>query len=263
MDSNVESLPSELAPAVTGAGANVGSERLAPTNPQNAAGVNDTTPTVPAAPRSAAEQAKAANETSATRPNQGTALPNQSATTSNLQGGTPQGQAGGTGGQGTDAKPKGNPSGTSLVPSDSKTNNLTPPTAPAESRPAELPPELPPAANPPPGEVRRQSLRPSYTTRTPPPEFRNVLLGFVQSRTAGQREEGVRVIITDPSDPTRGKATVTDAFGRFAIKLTDGDWTVNVTMPSGRIYAVSQVRVIDGQITDTEGQRVPRLEITR
>ncbi len=149
------------------------------------------------------------------------------------------------------------------MPTSLKPNEIAVPTAPAESRPAELPPELPPAANPPTGEVRRQSLRPPYTTRTTPPEYRNVLLGFVQSSASGQREEGVRLIVTDPSDPTHVKATVTDAFGKFAIKLTDGEWTVNVTMPSGRVYAVSQIRVSDGQITDTQGRRVPRLEITR
>ena len=56
---------------------------------------------------------------------------------------------------------------------------------------------------------------------------------------------------------------MTNAFGRFAVRLADGDWAVNVTMPSGRVYEVSQIRVSDGQITDSQGRRVPSLEITR
>ena len=59
------------------------------------------------------------------------------------------------------------------------------------------------------------------------------------------------------------KTSTTDAFGRFAIRLADGDWTVNVTMPSGRVYEVSQIRVGGGQIIDSQGRRVPSLEITR
>jgi len=56
---------------------------------------------------------------------------------------------------------------------------------------------------------------------------------------------------------------LSDAFGRFAVRLDDGDWTVNVTMPSGRIYPVSRIRVSNGQITDSQGNRIPSLEITR
>jgi hypothetical protein len=263
MNSDVEPVPSEPAPAATGAGANLGSGGVAPGNPQNAAVPTDTTPTVPAVTRDAAEQAKRPNETAATKSNQGPASPNQSGASSSLQGGTPRGQAGGTGGQTPDATAKGSQPGTSQAPAATQPSAITPPTAPDYSRPAVLPP--PPAeTNEPPGEVRRQSLRPPLPAGTIPPEFRNVLLGFVHSSASGQREEGVRVSITDPSDPMRvRKATMTDAFGKFAIRLTDGDWTVNVTMPSGRVYPVSQVRVSDGQITDTQGRRVPSLEITR
>ncbi len=56
---------------------------------------------------------------------------------------------------------------------------------------------------------------------------------------------------------------MTDAFGRFSVRLSEGDWTVNVTMPSGRVYAVSDIRLSNGQITDSLGRRVPSLEITR
>ncbi len=124
-------------------------------------------------------------------------------------------------------------------------------------------PEVPPLNNTQQGEVRRDSLRPPFSARTIRPEFRNILFGIVQSSASGLREEGVRVSVIDPYDQERGKDTMTDAFGKFAIRLTDGDWTVNVTMPSGRVYPVSQIRVNNGQITDTEGRRVPSLEITR
>ena len=55
----------------------------------------------------------------------------------------------------------------------------------------------------------------------------------------------------------------TDAVGRFAVKVPDGDWTVKVTMPSGRVYAVSQITVSNGAITDDSGRDIPSLVITR
>ena len=42
------------------------------------------------------------------------------------------------------------------------------------------------------------------------------------------------------------------AFGRFAVKVPDGDWVVKVTMPSGRVYPVSEITVSNGMITDTD-----------
>ncbi len=57
---------------------------------------------------------------------------------------------------------------------------------------------------------------------------------------------------------------MSDAYGRFAIKLSEGDWTVNVTMPSGRVFPVSQITVSGGKIYDQrEGLEVPSLIITR
>ena len=43
------------------------------------------------------------------------------------------------------------------------------------------------------------------------------------------------------------KTWTTDAFGRFAIRLANGDWSVNVSMPSGRVYEVSQIRSPGGR----------------
>ena len=56
---------------------------------------------------------------------------------------------------------------------------------------------------------------------------------------------------------------LSDAFGRFAVKVPDGDWVVNVTMPSGRVYPVSEITVSNGLITDTIGRDIPSLVITR
>jgi hypothetical protein len=47
------------------------------------------------------------------------------------------------------------------------------------------------------------------------------------------------------------------------LKLPDGDWTVKVAMPSGRVYAVSQITISGGQITDDVGRDIPSLIITR
>ena len=56
---------------------------------------------------------------------------------------------------------------------------------------------------------------------------------------------------------------MTNAFGGFAIRLTDGEWTVNVTMPSGRVYPVRNVTVSDGRVMDNqEGREVHNLIIS-
>src|SRR5207237_958564 len=105
--------------------------------------------------------------------------------------------------------------------------------------------------------------RPSYSPRTLQLDRRNVLFGQVQSSDVGDPEQDVRVTVTSRSDPTFSRVALTNAFGWFALRLADGEWTVNVTMPSGRIYPVSQVSVSNGQVTDTQGRKVPSLIITR
>jgi hypothetical protein len=96
------------------------------------------------------------------------------------------------------------------------------------------------------------------------PDRRNVLFGKVESSAAGQPEEEVRIIVTSRSNRAVRHEGMSDAYGRFAIKLTEGDWTVNVTMPSGRVYPVSQITVTGGRILDErEGREVPSLIITR
>jgi len=166
-----------------------------------------------------------------------------------------------------------------LPPVPQKETNITPATSkPAGStatKPEPKPPaaptgekdnpklELAPGANNP-SESRHDVQKPLYATTTIRPERRNVLFGKVESSAAGQPEEEVRVIVSSRSNRAIRHEGMTDAFGRFAIKLTEGDWTVNVTMPSGRIYPVSQITVTGGRILDErEGREVPSLIITR
>jgi hypothetical protein len=95
------------------------------------------------------------------------------------------------------------------------------------------------------------------------PELRNVLVGKVKARGTNEPEEGVHVSISNRQGTSETREALTDAFGRFAMKVPDGDWTVSVTMPSGRVYSVIQIIVSNGQITDEIGRDVPSLVITR
>jgi len=94
-------------------------------------------------------------------------------------------------------------------------------------------------------------------------QYRNVLFGRVKARDTNEPEEGVRVTISNRTNAYADRVALTDAFGRFAVKVPDGDWTVNVTMPSGRAYSVSQITVSNGLISDDIGRDIPSLVITR
>ncbi|MGA7497658.1 MAG: carboxypeptidase regulatory-like domain-containing protein [Isosphaeraceae bacterium] len=94
-------------------------------------------------------------------------------------------------------------------------------------------------------------------------QYRNVLFGRVKTRDTNEPEEGVRVTISNRTNAYADRVALTDAFGRFAVKVPDGDWTVNVTMPSGRAYSVSQITVSNGLINDDIGRDIPSLVITR
>jgi hypothetical protein len=112
--------------------------------------------------------------------------------------------------------------------------------------------------------LRRDSQRPVLTApRSLRSQLRNVLFGRVKSRDTNEPEEGVRVTISNRMNAYEDRVTLTDAFGRFAVKVPDGDWTVNVSMPSGRVYSVSQITVSNGLITDDIGRDIPSLVITR
>ena len=118
-----------------------------------------------------------------------------------------------------------------------------------------------PLDNPPDG--RRESLRPVFATptRTARLQMRNVLLGRVES-DAGEPLGEVPVSVTSRDNNAIRKDGMTNAFGNFAIRLTDGEWTVNVRMPNGRIYPVRSITVSNGKIVDNlEGREVRNLII--
>jgi hypothetical protein len=87
----------------------------------------------------------------------------------------------------------------------------------------------------------------------------------VVARTTKNPEEGVRIIISSRTGAFEDRVATTNALGRYAIYLPDGDWSVKVQMPSGRIYPASggEITVSEGQITDTLGRQIPSLIITR
>jgi hypothetical protein len=131
----------------------------------------------------------------------------------------------------------------------------TPPPAPGAD-PVE--PELKPAPIDNNGSSRRETLRPVYsTTRTLRPELRNVLIGRVES-DAGEPLGEVSVAVERTDNGSIRRTHVTNAFGGFAIRLTDGEWNVNVRMPSGRFYKVRTVTVNNGTIIDNAEQREVR-----
>ncbi|WP_337175266.1 carboxypeptidase-like regulatory domain-containing protein [Paludisphaera sp.] len=110
--------------------------------------------------------------------------------------------------------------------------------------------------------TRREVRRPS-TYDAVDRARRNILFGRVRERDTGEAEEGVRVTLTSRGGAYEDRAAMSDAFGRFAVRVPDGDWTVRVAMPSGRVYAVSEITVSNGLIVDSEGRDVPSLTITR
>jgi hypothetical protein len=105
--------------------------------------------------------------------------------------------------------------------------------------------------------------KPVLTPRTLRSDYRNVLFGRVKTRDTGEPEEGVRITLSNRGGAFEDKTTMSDAFGRFTVRVPDGDWTVKVTMPSGRVYSVSQITVSNGYITDNIGRDIPSLVITR
>jgi hypothetical protein len=241
MPSDVGPAPVEKAPAAApGASTNAGLGETVATNPQNVSPTTDNSPTPPPAPKPLPppDQQKGAAEV----------LP----LSSNPQGGATTRQT----------QPPPAAAVKSQTPANPNATNAVTPSGPPPAPGGDLDAIGPPDTNPP-GGTRYQARRPAFSTRPLRSETRNVLFGTVQSSAAGQPEEGVRVSVMNSLDPNRDKATMTDAFGRFSVRLIEGDWTVNVTMPSGRVYPVSRIRVSDGQITDSLGRRVPSLEITR
>jgi hypothetical protein len=140
-----------------------------------------------------------------------------------------------------------------------------PPVAPG----GDLPIEAAPAGE---TETRQRSaLRPdlSKTSRSVVQPYRrtarnlNWLEGKVVALENGRPEEGVRITLSSKRSGFGDVVVLTDASGRYGVRLPDGDWTVKVTMPSGRVYAVSELVVSEGQINDDLGRPIPSLTITR
>ena len=73
----------------------------------------------------------------------------------------------------------------------------------------------------------------------------------------------MRITVASRVGSFENRVATTDAYGRYAVRLPDGDWTVNVEMPSGRVYPVSQITISGGQIVDNFGRDIPSLTITR
>jgi len=111
--------------------------------------------------------------------------------------------------------------------------------------------------------LRRQSQKPVAANSRPLLRASNILEGKVVSSETRQGEEGVRVIVSNRPGPFEDRIATSDSTGHYAVRLPDGDWTVKVAMPSGRVYAVSQITISGGQITDRSGQYIPSLTINR
>ena len=83
------------------------------------------------------------------------------------------------------------------------------------------------------------------------------------SSATNEAESGVRVVVANRRQTFADRVAVTDSNGHYKVRLPDGDWTVSVTTKSGKVYAVSELVVDKGQITDDAGESVPTLTITR
>jgi hypothetical protein len=144
----------------------------------------------------------------------------------------------------------------STAPAPAPRDIVPPPTVPAEGDNL--------LEQAPPDNQSRTAKRPAFATpRTLRSDYRNVLFGRVKTRDTNEPEEGVRITVSNRGGAFEDKTTMTDAFGRFTVRVPDGDWTVNVAMPSGRVYSVSQITVSNGYITDNIGRDIPSLVITR
>lgn len=207
------------------------------------------TETSPPAPQAAERES-----TTAARPE-----PNTSAATpkSNTDGATKKAAGGATG----NAQTKGQ-SGLSAPKAPSGDGTDLPEITPADGDQQLFPaPETDAASKAP---VRRDSQRPVLPApRTVRSEYRNVLVGIVRSRDSDEPEDGVRLTITNRDNSSVEKFTLSNAFGKFAVRVPDGEWTVKVTMPSGRVYPVRELSVRNGEFFDESGRDVPSLIITR
>jgi hypothetical protein len=116
------------------------------------------------------------------------------------------------------------------------------------------------------GLVQRSAGRPVLPrafVRTTAKGDLNLLEGLVKSAATGQPEQGVELTVSSRTRAFADRRVRSDASGRYAVRLPDGDWTVMVTLASGERYPVRGLTVSNGQIVDDLGRDIPTLTITR
>jgi len=157
------------------------------------------------------------------------------------------------------------------APPENRDGSPTPPTSPQPAVPGKpKQAEAAPPANDeqqplplplPPEEVRHEARKP--VSPLPARGRENILSGVVRSYETGGGVEGVRVTLSNRLQTFMDRWEETDALGRFAIRVPDGDWLVKVQSNSGRTYVVKNITVSGGSITDDLGQKIPSLIIRR
>lgn len=141
-----------------------------------------------------------------------------------------------------------------------KNASPTTPTAPGAGRNDQDLEAAPPAGDS--DTVRHDSQKPAYYPRSQCVNRRNILFGTVETESRAAREE-VLVTVVNRNNSVVHHDGITNAFGGFAIRVPDGQWTVKVTMPSGRVETVRHITVTDGNVMDNrENRPVGNLIIT-
>lgn len=176
-------------------------------------------------------------------------------TTPAKESGLPKSQAGAkpTAPGASGKKPETGPGAAGAIPAPTAPGGEPPLPEPAPPASGDLEPPLPTDL-----PKSRQSLKPVLQL----PRLTS-LKGRVLSETSETPEEGVRVTVSSRTRAFEDRIAYSNQAGRFSVKVPDGDWTVKVTMPSGRVYSVYEVTVTNGVIVDDQGREVPGLLITR
>jgi hypothetical protein len=102
-------------------------------------------------------------------------------------------------------------------------------------------------------EVRRDSMKAIYP-RMRTVSRRNVLFGSVETDNGQPRGE-VPVSVVNRGNSAVRRNGVSDAFGNFAIRVPDGQWSVRVTMPSGNMQTIRDITVTNGRVVDNYENR--------
>jgi hypothetical protein len=97
--------------------------------------------------------------------------------------------------------------------------------------------------------IRHETLRPNYSQRARRLQRKNILFGTIESDTGAPREE-VPVSVVSRTNSQIHHDGISDAFGTFAISVPDGEWTIKVTQPSGRVSSVRSITVRNGKVMD-------------